>query len=210
MNSAVEELARPLVRVIDDDDAMRRALAFLIESVDLPVMQYPSANQFLADPQAHRPGCLVLDVRMPGMSGLELQQVMARHEIDLPIIFLTGHADVSMVVNAMKAGAIDFIEKPFRDQALIEAVSGAVRRSCEAHAALNELRDLRRAFLDLTPREREVARLVAEGMANKLIAAELGIAEKTVHVHRANALHKMAAGSAAELATLLIRLGEKR
>ncbi|MEF9995016.1 MAG: response regulator [Burkholderiaceae bacterium] len=210
MNNQAEAAAKPLVRVIDDDDAMRRALAFLIESVELEVVPYASAAAFLASPQATRPGCLVLDVRMPGMSGLELQQVMAREGINLPIIFLTGHGEVSMVVNAMKAGAADFIEKPFRDQVLLEAVAGAVRRSCETRAAIDQLRELRHAFLDLTPREKEVARLVADGLPNKQIAAELGIAEKTVHVHRANALHKMAAGSAAELATLLIRLGEKR
>lgn len=210
MNHPVETAIKPLVRVIDDDDAIRRALAFLLESVELEVAQYPSAIAFLNHPQLARPGCLVLDVRMPGMSGIELQQVMARDGIDLPIVFLTGHGEISMVANAMKAGAVDFIEKPFRDQVLLEAVASAVRCSCETRTATDQLRALRRAFLDLTPREKEVALQVADGQPNKRIAAALGISEKTVHVHRANALHKMAAGSAAGLATLLIRLGEKR
>lgn len=203
------EIPTALVRVIDDDEAMRRSLVFLIESVGLEARAYARAQDFLDDAWPERAGCLILDVRMPGMSGIELQAAMLRKDIDLPVLFLTGHGDIDMAVNAMKAGAFDFIEKPFRDQRLLDAVSRAVRESEERQAARSELTIARTAFMRLTPREREVARLVADGLTNKAIASSLDISEKTVHIHRANALHKMATSSAAELATLLMRLGEK-
>jgi len=203
------EIPAALVRVIDDDEAMRRSLVFLIESVGLEARAYARAQDFLEDACPERTGCLILDVRMPGMSGIELQAAMLRQDIDLPVLFLTGHGDIDMAVNAMKAGAFDFIEKPFRDQRLLDAVSRAVRENEERQAARSELTSARTAFLRLTPREREVARLVADGLTNKAIASSLDISEKTVHIHRANALHKMATSSAAELATLLMRLGEK-
>lgn len=209
MNHA-ETQDTPLVRVIDDDEAMRRSLAFLIESVGIEVEAYARAQIFLDNPQLSRPGCLLLDVRMPGMSGLELQAAMARAQIELPIVFLTGHGDVDMAVNAMKSGALDFIEKPFRDQRLLDAVARAVRLSQEQQGEIVTRRAARHAWLALTPREREVARLVADGQPNRAIAVALGISERTVHIHRANALQKMATGSAAELAAALIRLGEKR
>lgn len=206
----IEAPLPPLVRVIDDDEAMRRSLAFLIESVGLAVQTYARAQEFLDAPQPERTGCVLLDVRMPGMSGLELQAALTRAQLDLPIVFLTGHGDIDMAVNAMKAGAFDFIEKPFRDQRLLDAVARAVRLSEEQQAERMALRAARLAWLALTPREREVARLVADGQANRVIATTLGISERTVHIHRANALQKMATGSAAELAAALIRLGEKR
>ncbi len=199
-------MTEPLVHVVDDDAALRRSVVFLTESVGWQVRDYASAEAFLAGADRTRPGCAVLDVRMPSMSGLELQRAMREAGIALPVIFVTGHGDVSLAVQAMKEGALDMIEKPFRDQVLLDAIARGVRQSLAAfeaaarHAALAEL------FAQLTPRERQVARLVGLGQANKLIARELAISEKTVHIHRAHVLEKMGAHSAAELARLLLVL----
>ena len=196
-----------VVHVVDDDGALRRSLRFLLESVEWQVCLHASAEEFLeaaaAPPCA--PSCVLLDIRMPAMSGLELQQVLRDRGIDMPIIFMTGHADVSMAVQAMKSGAADFIEKPFKDQVVLEAVSAAMRRSLEAVQA-RQVRGEALALLErLSPREREVAKLVALGQPNKLVAAALGISEKTVHIHRQHVMEKAGVSSAAELARLMLR-----
>ena len=195
-----------LVHVVDDDAGLRRSLRFLLDSVGWNVKLYASAEEFLdlAAPPT-QPSCLLLDIRMPAMSGLELQQVLRERGVHLPILFMTGHADVSMAVQAMKSGASDFIEKPFKDQVLLDTVASAIRRSAEA---LEETQR-RNAALDvlatLSPREKEAARLIARGQPNKLIAASLGISEKTVHIHRQHIMEKAAISSAAELARLMLR-----
>jgi len=194
-----------VVHVVDDDAALRRALRFLLDSVGWNVRLYASAEEFLdalAPPET--PSCLLLDIRMPAMSGLELQQVLSERGIALPILFLTGHADVSMVVQAMKSGATDFIEKPFRDQVLLDAVAAAVRRCAEMLANSGRREGVRRRLQTLSPREGEVARLVALGEPNKVIAAALSISEKTVHIHRQHVMEKMGISSAAELARLML------
>ena len=196
-----------VIHVVDDDAAFRRSLVFLLESVGWRVQVYAAAEAFLA---AHeRPpadlGCLVLDIRMPTMSGLELQQALHARGWQPPIVFITGHGDVELAVQAMKHGASDFLQKPFRDQALLDAVAAAVRR-CAEDRARNAQREAALALLDrLSPREREVARLVARGLPNKVVARELDISEKTVHVHRQHVMEKTEVGSAAELARLMLR-----
>lgn len=194
-----------LLHVVDDDPALRRALVFLFESVGWRVSAHASAEAFLTAWQPGRPGCVVLDIRMPAMSGLELQQVMRAREIPLPIVFLTGHGDVSLAVQAMKNGACDFIEKPFRDQELLDAVARAVRGCLERYAADEARQSATEVLGRLSPRERDVARLVAQGRPNKSIARELDISERTVHVHRQHVMEKTGVRSAAELARLMIR-----
>ena len=194
-----------LIHIVDDDAALRRSLLFLFDSVGWRAQAHASADEFLAAYQPGEPGCLVLDIRMPGMSGLELQQALRARGHVLPVIFITGHGDVSLAVQAMKQEACDFLEKPFKDQALLDAVAQAVRRSREKLAA-EARRNLAHALLErLSPREREVALRVARGLPNKLIARELDISEKTVHVHRQHVMEKTHTGSAAELARLMLR-----
>jgi len=197
---------RGVVLVGDDDPALRRWLRFLLESVEWRVQLHDSAEDFLA--AAARPAgpcCVLLDIRMPAMSGLELQQVLRERGIEIPILFMTGHADVSMAVQAMKSGAADFIEKPFKDQVVLDAVAAAVRRSAELLQD-QQVRDEAIRLLDaLSPREREVARLVARGQPNKVVASSLGISEKTVHIHRQHVMEKTGVSSAAELARLMLR-----
>ncbi|WP_341644207.1 response regulator transcription factor [Thauera sp. SDU_THAU2] len=199
----LEDLA---IHVVDDDAAFRRSLAFLFESVGWHVETHASAEDFLAVlPAADTAGCLVLDIRMPMMSGLELQQVLRSRGWSVPIVFITGHGDVDLAVQAMKHGACDFLEKPFKDQTMLDAVGHAIKRGCEARDEAAR-RDEARALLDrLSPREREVARLVARGMPNKLVGRQLEISEKTVHVHRHHVMEKTGVGSAAELARLMLR-----
>jgi len=196
-----------VIHVVDDDAAFRRSLVFLLESVGWRVASWASAEEFLA---AHsRPakdlGCLVLDIRMPTMSGLELQTALEARAWHPPIVFITGHGDVELAVQAMKRGASDFLQKPFKDQALLDAVAAAVRHGLEdrARSALRE--EAGGLLARLSPREREVARLVALGLPNKLVARELDISEKTVHVHRQHVMEKTEVGSAAELARLMLR-----
>lgn len=198
----------PLVHVVDDDVSLRRALVFLLESAGWNTIAYDSAKAFLAGwREPSSPGCLILDVRMPLMSGLELQRVLNERGIGIPVVFLTGHADVEMAVQAMKFGACDFIEKPFQDQTLLDAVAQAVRRDL----AQREKSDSRRALCDLlerlSPREMEVARLVAEGLPYKVIGQRLDISERTVQVHRLHLMEKLGIHSAAELAQLMLRAG---
>lgn len=195
-----------VVHVVDDDPGLRRSLRFLLESVGWKVQLHASAEEFLDVARADaQPACLLLDIRMPAMSGLELQQVLRERGIDLPVLFMTGHADVSMVVQAMKSGASDFIEKPFKDQMVLDAVAAAIRRSIESAQEKSKRSDACALLAALSPREKEVAHLVALGQPNKLIAATLNISEKTVHIHRQHVMEKAGLSSAAELARLMLR-----
>ena len=190
--------------VVDDDAAMRRSLAYLFDSAGWRVASFESAHDFLDRYDGHVPGCLVLDVRMPLMSGLELQQTLKDHDIRLPIIFLTGHGDLAMAVRAMKTGACDFLEKPCKDQVLLDAVTRAVQRSIEECRISTQTRTAQTALATLTARERQVAELMAAGKPNKIIARELAISDKTVQVHRHNTMEKLGVHSAAEITHLLM------
>ncbi|SIQ81970.1 two component transcriptional regulator, LuxR family [Aromatoleum tolulyticum] len=196
-----------VIHVVDDDAAFRRSLVFLLESVGWRVASHASAEDFLAT-QANSPdapGCLVLDIRMPTMSGLELQERLRAGGALPPIVFITGHGDVELAVQAMKHGAFDFLQKPFKDQALLDAVATAVRRGAEDRSRHAQRDEAKARLARLSPRELEVARLVAQGLPNKLVARELDISEKTVHVHRQHVMDKAEVGSAAELARLMLR-----
>ena len=200
-----------IIFVVDDDAAMRRSLAYLFDSAGWQVQTFESARDFLQRYEGHVPGCLLLDVRMPLMSGLELQQELNNktgHAISLPVIFLSGHGDLAMAVQTMKAGACDFLEKPCKDQVLLDAVSRAVARSVEESRSAASANTAQSALARLTAREREVALLMAEGKASKVIARELGISDKTVQVHRHNTMEKLGLHSAAEVARLLMAGGE--
>ena len=202
------ESLKPLVRVIDDDDAMRRSWTFLIEGEGWDVVTYSDALDFIASNDFQRPGCLVLDVRMPRMSGLELQDKMQELGIDLPIIFISGHGDIDMAVRTLKQGASDFLQKPVDDQRLLTAIGNAVMKNLNHRRTEMELSDFRKSLEQLTQREREVIRMVAQGMSNKQVAENLGISEKTVQVHRGSAYRKLDLHNAAEIARLLLRSGD--
>ena len=189
----------PVVFIVDDDDAVRRFLSGLIESVELPVEAYASAQDFLTAYQPGRPGCLVLDVRMPGMSGLELQRELAERAIDLPVIVLTGHGNVQVAVHAMKAGAVDFVEKPFDNELLLDRIQKAVAESVRADGERVKRNEIANRMRLLSPRERQVLDLVVAGETNKGVARHLDISERTVEIHRANVMRKMRARSLAEL-----------
>jgi FixJ family two-component response regulator len=199
----------PVVFVVDDDEAMRNSLKWLIESTGMPVRTYGSADEFLANYYPGRAGCLLLDVRMPGMSGLELQGHLARHSIRLPVIIITGHGDVGMAVRAMKSGAVDFIEKPFDDEALLNSIRNALAFDERQRALQTQRAEIAARLAELTPREHEVMDMVTEGRSNKEIAIGLGVTAKTVEAHRARVMDKMRAGSIAELVRMaLIASGE--
>lgn len=198
-----------LVYVVDDDDAVRRALSRLLPSVGLEVLTFPSAQAFLDHRRLDRTACLVLDVRLPGLSGLDLQAALGEEGSTTPIVFISGYGDVPISVRAMKHGAVDFLQKPFHDQDLLDAVHAALRRSRDAGAERAERTALERRRASLTPREREVLQLVVTGMPNKQIAASLGGAEKTIKVHRARVMAKMQAGSVAELVRMTQKHDER-
>ncbi len=197
-----------LVRVVDDDDAMRRSWVFLLEGEGWRVRAYADALEFLAADDGAEPGCLLLDVRMPAMSGLELQDNMLERGIELPIVFISAHGDIDMAVHTLKRGACDFLQKPVDDQRLLDAVAAAVARDLAGREARQERAGERQRFDTLTLREKDVMRLVGAGLPNKLVADRLGISEKTVQVHRGNACRKLDLRSAAEVARLLLRIGE--
>ena len=196
----------PLVVVIDDDPSIRSSLKFLLSTVGLQAATFDSADGFLHTKFPDVPSCLVLDVRLPGLSGLDFQRELAARNICIPIIFLTGHGDIPMSVRAMKAGAIEFLTKPFRDQDLLDAVRVALDRDRKRREQETQMADFRRRFDSLTHREQEVVSMVVAGMLNKQIAAELGTAENTVKVHRSRAMEKMHAQSVPELVKMIDKL----
>ena len=199
---------RATIFIVDDDVAVRDALKLLLRSVGQAVETYGSAQEFLDAYSEDRAGCLVLDIRMPGMSGLELQQKLNEKHSILPIIFITGHGDVPMAVEAMQAGAVDFIQKPFRDQDLIDRINQALEKDNSNRAALGERNDIRKRLETLTPREREVLDLVVHGKANKVIAGDLKLSQRTVEIHRARVMEKMQASSLAHLVRMVLEVGQ--
>ena len=199
--------SEPIVSVVDDEKSVRTSLRRLLKSAGWNVETYSSAQEFLARGAADRPGCLVLDVSMPGLSGLELQEQMQAAGVTVPIVFITGHGDIPMSVKAMKAGAVDFLTKPFDADDLLRAIHQAVERDIAARRERAEIEAIRQRIESLTPREREVFVLVVSGNLNKQIAAQLGTCEKTVKVHRARVMRKMEAESLAELVQLAQRVG---
>ena len=196
-----------MVFVVDDDAPMRESLKNLIRSVGLRVELFASAQEFLRSKRPDRPSCLVLDVRLPGLSGLDLQRRTGDAGIEIPIVFITGHGDIPMSVRAMKAGAVEFLTKPFRDQDLLDAIQQALERDGKARDQRAALEELRSRFASLTSREREVMKRVVAGLLNKQIGAELGTSETTVKVHRHQVMEKMGAGSLPELVRMADRLG---
>jgi FixJ family two-component response regulator len=195
------------VFIVDDDAQMRESLRNLIRSVGLRVELFASAQEFVQSRHPDAPGCLVLDVRMPGLSGLDLQKQASEAGLEIPIIFITGHGDIPMSVRAMKAGAVEFLTKPFRDQDLLDAIQLALERSRKAREQQAAIEELRRRFALLTPREREVMERVVAGLLNKQIGAELGTSETTVKIQRHQVMEKMGADSLPELVRMADRLG---
>ena len=192
--------------VVDDDEGVRNSLRFLLKSVGLATRALASAREFLASYTADQPGCLVLDVRMPGMSGLELQQQLNVRGAVIPVIFITGHGDIPMAVEAMQHGAFDFLQKPFRDQDLIDRIQRALAKDARNRSSLKEHDRIRQRFDSLTPREREVLTLMTRGKANKVMAAELGLSQRTVEIHRARVMEKSGAASLAQLVRMVMDL----
>ncbi len=197
----------PIVYVVDDDESMRESLDSLIRSMGFRVSVFASAAEFLNAPREDAPSCLILDVRLPGLSGLDLQGELNRAGVDVPIIFITGHGDIPMTVKAMKAGAVEFLTKPFREQDLLDAIGQAIRLDGENRRERGEIVELQTRFEKLTPREREVMQLVVAGMLNKQIAYRLGISEITVKIHRSQVVQKMQVDSVADLVRMSERLG---
>jgi len=199
-------MLKPLVYVVDDDQAVRSALRLLLKSVGLPVRECASAQEYLELHDPAQPGCLVLDVRMPGMGGIELQQQLNLRGAIVPVIFITGHGDIAMAVEAMQHGAFDFLAKPFRDQDLIDRVQRALEKDATARRALAQDHEVRDRYDSLTPREREVLALMVQGKANKVMADDLGCSQRTVEIHRARVMEKMHASSLALLVRMMLTL----
>ena len=191
------------VFVVDDDEAVRDSLALLLRSVELAVATFSNAHEFLDSYDPAAPGCLILDVRLPGMSGLELQQRLADDGADLPIVFITGHGDVPMAVRAMRRGAVDFLQKPFSDQELLDRAQQALAEQSQRRQQSESKAEIAQRIRSLTPREHEVMELIVEGLANKVIANRLGTSQRTVEVHRASVMRKMQADSVARLVHLV-------
>ena len=198
---------KPVVFVVDDDVSVRESLETLISFAGWQPETFASAEDFLARPRALAPSCLVLDVSLPDLNGLELQRLIAADRIDMPIIFITGHGDVPMTVQAMKAGAVEFLTKPFDDDVLLTAIHHAIERSSAALGLEAEMQGLRECYASLTPREREVLALVVSGMLNKQVALKIGISEITVKAHRGKVMQKMNADSVPDLVKMAVRLG---
>ena len=203
-----EPKRKPMVYIVDDDDGMRRALSVLMTTVGYQPAAFAGPREFIAKHDPSQPSCLVLDVRMPEMSGLELQQQLNRSGSMLPVILVSGHGDIPMAVQAMKDGAFDFLQKPFRDQELLDRINGALKLDAENRASTDRLADLKQRSDSLTPREREVMASVVDGKANKVIAIDLGLSERTVEIHRANVMEKMGARSVAHLVKMHLMLGD--
>ena len=200
-------LENPTVYVVDDDVSVRESLKNLLQSVGLQVETFDTADKFLAGKPATTPSCLILDVRLPGLSGLDLQRQLARTNHEIPIVFITGHGDIPMSVRAIKAGAVEFLTKPFRDQDLLDAVRQAIERDRETRSRAAELAELRERYASLTTREEEVLQFVVRGVINKQIATEIGISEPTVKLHRGRMMDKMGAESLAGLIIMAHKLG---
>jgi FixJ family two-component response regulator len=198
-----------VVHIVDDDESLRLALDSLFRSVGLSTRKYGSAREFLEANRDERPGCLVLDVRLPGISGLEFQEQLAGHGIHLPAIMITGHGDIPMSVRAMKAGAVDFLPKPFRDQDMLEAVTAAIARDRKRRASDGDAAQVRNRYAALSPREQQVMMLVTTGKMNKQVAGDLGLSEVTVKIHRGSAMRKMGARTLAELVRMADALKTK-
>lgn len=208
MNTRSEQ--QPVVFVIDDDASLRESLSSLFRSVGLQVKTFASAPEFLESKLPDGPSCLVLDVRLPGPSGLDFQSDLAKADIHIPIVFMTGHGDIPMTVRAMKAGAVEFLAKPFRDQEMLDAVQLGLERDRNRREAAKAAAKLRSGFDSLTPREQEIMSFVTAGLMNKQIAGEIGVSEITVKVHRGNVMRKMGARSLAELVRMAEALGVRR
>ncbi|MES9994266.1 MAG: response regulator transcription factor [Candidatus Thiodiazotropha sp.] len=198
--------SKPTVFVVDDDEEVRGALKLLFESVGLPVICYPSAVDYLQQFDDSLPGCLVVDIRMPGMSGLDMQEKLAEQPIHPPVIIITGHGDVPMAVRAVQAGAVNFIEKPFRDQILLDSVHRAIEMDAERRGEASRLSEIHEHLNQLTPREREVLDLVISGMRNKNISEQLGITLSTVEAHRSRVMEKMQADTLSHLMRMMLTL----
>lgn len=196
----------PKIYVVDDDDAVRDSLSALLKSVGLAVETFASPHAFLETYTPELAGCLVLDIRMPGMSGLELQQRLNELQSILPIIFITGHGDVPMAVEAMQEGAVDFVQKPFRDQELLDRINKALEKNSSDYDGLMKEHEIRERIEDLTAREIQVMRAVCDGQANKVIALDLGVSQRTVEIHRARVMDKMGARSVAHLVRLVLQV----
>ncbi|MDR9423889.1 MAG: response regulator FixJ [Pseudomonadota bacterium] len=196
------------VYVVEDDEAVRDSLELLLKSDGKPVQTYESANAFLKDYSDKMAGCIVLDIRMPGMDGMELQKKLNEKHSILPIIFVTGHGDVPMAVDAMKEGAVDFIQKPYREEALLEKIEAALEQDRDQRKSLDEKQEIIRRIKSLTPREREIMDRMIAGQANKVIAIELEISQRTVEIHRSRVMHKMGTHSLAHLVRMVLSVKE--
>lgn len=195
------------VYIVDDDLAVRESLADLVDSVGYRFATFANANDFLAEYVPDKTGCLVLDIRMPGMSGLELQEELIRREAVLPIIFITGHGDIPMAVQAIQKGALDFIEKPFRDQDLLDRINQALKSCNQQQDTQQQAQSVKKHIHNLTPREHQVMQMIVEGKPNKVIAIELQLSQRTIEVHRKNVMHKLEAHSLAELVRIVTQTG---